>query len=1052
MPPQALSSRLVPVRPAALVLAAGLALASASSAQVTKINGPLTSVGGGRITQLPLVTPDGTRVVYREEGEERAIFSARVDGAEPPVRLTAPEDVSVGAPFLSPDGARVVFEKSKVGEGAFLFSRPTDGSAAPIQLTPTGADDLRLVAFSADSTRFVYTDDTLDPGRPDLYSVPVDGSAPPLQLNHFPDVESEVVVASDRVVWRRDGTFGGVSLHSVPIDRSSEPLRLDDPGHEVGGFHANPDGTRILYGQQVVAGQVELFSVPIDRSQAPVRLNPELVVGGDVAIGSPESLLLFSPDGTRVVYIADQRFDEVRELFSVPVDGSAAAVRISGDLVAGGDVQLSSPYGPSPRVVFSPDGARVLYLADQVTDEVLELFIAPVDGSQPALRVSGALVPGGDVPFGHDLPPQFGFSADGQHAFYLADELSDDVIELFRVPLDGSRNSVRRSEPLVAGGDVHSMRISAGHVVYRADRDTDEVFQLFSAAAGDLSAPIELNTELDDGVDPFRPAERVDLFSVHPDGSVFFLANPEQPRNSLYHVPVDGGAASRRVSDLQPPSSYDGGVDLALYSPDGAAVFYLARGYAGDEDAPSLFRVELASLTAQRIGGPLIFGGDTLPPGVQSDVLFSPDGGLVLYRAPQDRLGYLDLYGAPNSVGGVAQRLSVGTSGMEHVWGHALTADGSRAVYFTETGVYSVRVDGSELPRLLHATPDGAARQLRVSPDGERALFVEDGFALRSVPVDGSGPALLLQQPAVYPIEFGVDPSWVVFVSDATTDDVAELFAAPPDGSAPPVNLSGPLVSGGSVLDFRINALGTHVVFRADKDVDEVVDLYVVPIDGSSAPVRRNLSRPLADVQADYELSHDGLGVAYRSDQDVDEVYELYVVPLSGGLPAKRSGSLVTGGDVTDFRIGPGDEYLVFRADKEANEVFELYRAGVFGGAVARVSGPMVSGGDVMGSTSLRFGITADGRRVVYVADQLTDGMAELFSAPLADPDGTWRRENAALIASGDVAGFRFAPSGRDLVYWADQEVDGNAELYRVSHPSVPKILAAPTPQTTVVR
>jgi Tol biopolymer transport system component len=181
MPLQAPSSRLLPV-PAALVLAAGLALGGAAAAQITKLNGPLISEGGGRITLLPLLTPDGTRVVYREEGEERALFSARVDGAEPPVRLTAPEDLSVSAPFLSPDGARVVFKKSKPGEGVFLFSLPTDGSAPPVQLTPSGADQLLPIAFSADSTRFVYTDDSLDPGRPDLYSGPVDGGAPPLQL------------------------------------------------------------------------------------------------------------------------------------------------------------------------------------------------------------------------------------------------------------------------------------------------------------------------------------------------------------------------------------------------------------------------------------------------------------------------------------------------------------------------------------------------------------------------------------------------------------------------------------------------------------------------------------------------------------------------------------------------------------------------------------------------------------------------------------------------------------------------------------------------------
>jgi hypothetical protein len=70
-----------------------------------------------------------------------------------------------------------------------------------------------------------------------------------------------------------------------------------------------------------------------------------------------------------VVYAADELIDEVVELFSVPIDGSAPAVRISGAMVAGGDVVYDDD-GDDVHEGFqiSPDGSRVVYVrrpADQ---------------------------------------------------------------------------------------------------------------------------------------------------------------------------------------------------------------------------------------------------------------------------------------------------------------------------------------------------------------------------------------------------------------------------------------------------------------------------------------------------------------------------------------------------------------------------------------------------------------------------------------------------------------------------------------------------------------
>ena len=75
---------------------------------------------------------------------------------------------------------------------------------------------------------------------------------------------------------------------------------------------------------------------------------------------------VISPDAARVVYVADQQTDDVVEVFSVPI-GGGTATRLNGPLTAGGDVLGNSP-------AISPDSDRVAYIADQETLN-RELFV-----------------------------------------------------------------------------------------------------------------------------------------------------------------------------------------------------------------------------------------------------------------------------------------------------------------------------------------------------------------------------------------------------------------------------------------------------------------------------------------------------------------------------------------------------------------------------------------------------------------------------------------------------------------------------------------------------
>ena len=67
----------------------------------------------------------------------------------------------------------------------------------------------------------------------------------------------------------------------------------------------------------------------------------------------------------------------------------ASVIKLNAELTSGGDVH-------SDRLQFSPDGSRVLYLADQETNHVYELYSVPAAGGTP-VKLNSALPSGGDV-------------------------------------------------------------------------------------------------------------------------------------------------------------------------------------------------------------------------------------------------------------------------------------------------------------------------------------------------------------------------------------------------------------------------------------------------------------------------------------------------------------------------------------------------------------------------------------------------------------------------------------------------------------------------------
>ena len=177
-----------------------------------------------------------------------------------------------------------------------------------------------------------------------------------------------------------------------------------------------------------------------------------------------------SPDSARVVYRADQLTDGTGELFSVSILGPATSgVRLNRTLVGGGNLQ-DPPAGFSSFLV-SPNSATVVYKADQDTDEKFEIYSVPIAGPETSgVKLNDTLVPaGGNV---------INFQVDSTSArvVYSADQGTDEKFELYSVPIAGPAASGVRLNSNLPGGaggwQRHLITADGSAVVYVMDQQT----------------------------------------------------------------------------------------------------------------------------------------------------------------------------------------------------------------------------------------------------------------------------------------------------------------------------------------------------------------------------------------------------------------------------------------------------------------------------------------------------------------------------------------------------------------------------------------------------
>ena len=373
------------------------------------------------------------------------------------------------------------------------------------------------------------------------------------------------------------------------------PVALTVPlpaGDQVQYFEISPDSRRVVFtADQETSGAYEVYSVPIGGpAAAAVRLSPPLAAGeftywitplaaGERVVtakcsatgchdfwsapfdgseapvqltatlpdGRSSSLTRLGPDGERLFYLADAGNLGQDELWSVPVDGSSPAVKLNPVLAPGGYVH---------GFEVSPDSSRVIYHADARVQFQRELYTVPSTGpSNQAQRISGDPVAGGEVGLASISP-------DSAWVVYRADQNVDEQFELFAVPADGSASAHPLVPPMVAAGDVVDFQIDAAseRVVYRANALDASKVELFSVPiTGPPSAAARLNADL-----PASPVG-VDSYRLLDDAarSVAFVADQQVAgRIELWAAPIDGSAPPRSLSGAMAATA-----DVTLWGP-----------------------------------------------------------------------------------------------------------------------------------------------------------------------------------------------------------------------------------------------------------------------------------------------------------------------------------------------------------------------------------------------------------------------------------------------------------------------------------------------------
>jgi len=380
-------------------------------------------------------------------------------------------------------------------------------------------------------------------------------------------------------------TLGLSELYSVPVNGSAPPTKISAgltfaAGKAgVSAFQISPDSSKVVFlaDPNTAAGVNEIFSAPINGSSAAVRLN-----GAGVA---PVTGFGITPDSTRAVFFGtDTAFASgAAELYRATIGTAASAVQIS-------DVGQGNPQGDVVAADFSPDSTRIVYAGDGLTDNVFQWYSVPLSATGPGsdVQISAALGSVGLVRI----------SPDSSRIVYTSDDNVLHRMEVFSKPIAGGTRV--QLNPSMAGDGVTAIAISPGgnRVGYLADQNTAGVNEVYSAQILVAGSGIRLNP-------PMSGNQYADTLNISPDGTTaVYEADQTTPGTyELYRAPLDGSAGSTTLHAQTAPA------DVGSFQGVGTPIFGRRVVYPVFATTVDLFSVPYdGSASYVQINAPLAAG------------------------------------------------------------------------------------------------------------------------------------------------------------------------------------------------------------------------------------------------------------------------------------------------------------------------------------------------------------------------------------------------------------------------------------------------------------
>jgi len=544
----------------------------------------------------------------------------------------------------------------------------------------------------------------------------------------------------------------------------------------------------------------------------------------------------------------------------------------------------------------------------------------------------------------------------GRFAVYIADGDTDGVQELYRSDLK-SGQVLKLNGPIVAGGRVESYLLDSKgrNAVYYADQDTLGVHELYRTVlkTGErLKLSGTLSTTLSAGHYKVDPQSRYVVYRSEQETSGVV---------ELYRSDLNTGEQLK----LNPPLVAGGDVftGFTMDPKKGHYVYYRA-----DQDTDGileLYRADLKKGGVLKLNGPIVPGGNVV------GYTVGPKGNYVVYRADQETDQVFELYGS-NVKTGASMKLSPPLAPGDIVYMDAVVdPKGRYAIYF---------VQRSSPPRIELYRSDLVS--------GARVKLNGDLVAGGTVVV----PTLLVNPKGRY----------VVYVADQDTQGVKELYRSDLI-TGQSLKLSGPMVSNGDVDPFGLvlDPKGRYVVYRADQNADNVFELFRSHLKTGQS---LRLSAPFVHggdvLPGRFSVDAKSRYAVFVGDENINGVNELFRSKLKTGEVKRLNSPLPSGAGTGFFNyvLDPKGRYAVYQMDQDTQGLYELYRSDLKTAEVVKLNGPLVTNGAIFGPL-----LTVDpkGRYDVYVADEDTDGVLEIYRSKLSN--GAQKKLNDPFVAGGDI-------------------------------------------------